>query len=254
VKVKPLDPVSVAAARRILEECDVQHARDIHIEAIAARCGAMILPGKQATARGSITRAGRYAVIRIPENSMGKPWGRFTGAHETGHNCLHPLVDHFEQCHGEKDDERRSGTAWRIEREANHFATELLIPEALGAPMCTAARPTVEDVDQLARTFNTSFEMSAIRMVQLSKAPCAVVLSVNGKIKWAPESVSFPGQIFQKRMLRATSVAERAWKTKRGHDVPREVPGEAWGGDAPFVEHAMRVGPGRVLSWIVPAA
>jgi Zn-dependent peptidase ImmA (M78 family) len=253
VKVKPLDPVSVAAARRVLSECDVQHARDIHIEAIAARYGAMILPGKQATARGSIMRAGQHAVIRIPETAMGRSWGRFTGAHETGHHCMHPLADHFEQCHGERDDEKRGGTAWRIEREANHFATELLIPEAFGAPLCMAARPTVDDVEHLARTFNTSFEMSAIRMVQLAKAPCAVVLSVDGQIKWAPESLTFPGKIVQKRMVQPTSIAERARKPKRGDERPREVPGEAWGGDVPFLEQALRVGPGRVLSWIVPA-
>jgi hypothetical protein len=116
------------------------------------------------------------------------------------------------------------------------------------------ARPTVEDIERLARMFNTSFEMSAIRMVQLAKAPCAVALSVDGKIKWAPESATFPGKIVQKRIVHHAAIADRARKTMRGDAGPREVPGAAWGGDAPFVEHAMRVGPGRVLSWIVPAA
>jgi hypothetical protein len=31
------------------------------------------------------------------------------------------------------------------------------------------------------------------------------------------------------------------------------VPGAAWKGRGPFVERAWAAGPGRVLSWIVPA-
>jgi hypothetical protein len=35
---------------------------------------------------------------------------------------------------------------------------------------------------------------------------------------------------------------------------PREVPGETWGGSAPFVEHAIALGPkAGGMSWIVPA-
>ncbi len=231
----------------------MRHARDIHVEAIAARYGALILYGEQTTARASIARASRLSVIRLDKRAAGKPWSRFGGAHEFAHHQLHGLVDHYEQCEGDGE-KKRSGTAWRIEREANHFATELLIPESLAASQCAVARPTVEDVEGLARTFNASFEMSAIRMVQLATAPCAVALSVDGVIKWAPESVSFPGKIVQKRVLHARSGAERARRARRGSELPREVPGAAWGGEAPFVEHAMRVGPGRVLSWIVPAA
>ena len=162
MKVKPLDAIAVAAARRVLADADVRHPRDIRVEAIAARFGALIIPGRHTTARGSIVRAGRRAVIRIDERAVGKPWGNFTCAHEFGHHQMHDLVDHFEQCEGDGG-ERRGGTAWRIEREANHFASEFLIPEALGTPFCAAPRPTVDDIDRLARTFNTSFEMSAIQ-------------------------------------------------------------------------------------------
>ena len=56
MKVKPLDPVAVAAARRVLTECDVRHARDIHIEAIAARYGALVHAITAQTA--AFTRAG----------------------------------------------------------------------------------------------------------------------------------------------------------------------------------------------------
>jgi hypothetical protein len=118
---------------------------------------------------------------------------------------------------------------------------------------CAIARPTVEDIERLALVFTTSFETSVIRMVQLNKAPCAAMLAVGGRIKWAPESVTFPGKIVQRRTLHPASAAARAMARTRGCEPPREVPGGAWRGESPFFEHAIRKGADSVLSWIVPA-
>ena len=123
-----------------------------------------------------------------------------------------------------------------------------------GLPTTEAGPHDPGIVERLARIFNTSFEMSAIRMVQLAAAPCAAVMAVGGRIKWATESLPFPGKIVKGRSLHAESIAARATATRRGDESPREVPGGAWGGCGPFVEHAMRVRPdGAVLSWIIPA-
>lgn len=202
MKVRPLLPVAVTAARRTLASADVQHAREIHVEVIAARHGAMVVYGPLSTARACIVRAGRQAIVCVDERARGKPPARFTIAHELGHHVLHGLVDHFEQCAGEEASPRR-GHAWHVEREANDFATELLIPESLGKPMCGAERPTLDDVERLSRAFRTSPEMSAIRYVQLTDAPCAAVLVANGKVKWAAESAAFPAKIVRGRLLAA---------------------------------------------------
>jgi hypothetical protein len=68
-KVKPLLPGPVAAARRVLAECDVRHPRDIHVEAMAARYGAMVIYGPTHTARGSITRTATRAIILVDEKA-----------------------------------------------------------------------------------------------------------------------------------------------------------------------------------------
>lgn len=57
VKVEPLSPVAVATARRVLADAHVRDARDIHVEAIAARNGGMILEGPSRTSRGDTGRA-----------------------------------------------------------------------------------------------------------------------------------------------------------------------------------------------------
>jgi hypothetical protein len=266
-KVKPLSPRSVAAARRVLSECDVRGPRDIHVEAMAARYGAVIMYGPLATACGSIMRTREHAIIRVDEKLRGTPRGDFTGGHEFAHHLLHEVVDHFAQCAGEgpaplrgspearearEADQRRRA----VEREAEHFTAELLMPEAWAAPMCAAPRPTLDDVHRVARTFRTSLRASAIRYVELAQAPCALVYTVGGKITRSTETLSFPGEIIQRRAVHPRAVAASLQGARPGADgVPREVPGAAWGdpGGPGFVEHAIARGPDfGVMSWIVP--
>jgi hypothetical protein len=253
-KVKPLLPGPVAAARRVLAKCDVRHPRDIHVEAMAAKCGAMVVYGPLSTACGTIVRTERRAVIRVDEKWRDTPRGDFTTAHEFAHFDLHSIVDHFAQCLGEADaparapwkswrDERDAAKVARlIEREANHFSVELLMSQQWCEPLCRAPRPTLDDVDRVVRTFRTSFEASALRYLEVTSAPCALVRSVGGVIKRSTETASFPGRIVQTR-----------------HDgEPRVVPGAAWGFESAhgetFIEHALALGPDLgVLSWLVPA-
>ena len=130
-KVKPLLPGPVAVADRVLGECDARHPRDICIEAMAARYGAMVVYGPIATARGSIVRTAKLAVIWVDEKAKGEPRADFTGAHEFGHHLLHDVVDHFAQCHGEDAAPPKGSAQARdadkrvraVEREANHFST-----------------------------------------------------------------------------------------------------------------------------------
>jgi hypothetical protein len=96
-KVKPLLPGPVAAARRVLDECDVRHPRDIHVEAIAARYGAIVVYAPMDTARGALVRSANRAVIWIDQDAEGEAHARFTGAHEFAHFLLHSAIDHFVQ-------------------------------------------------------------------------------------------------------------------------------------------------------------
>jgi hypothetical protein len=61
----------------------------------------MVVYGPIATARGSIVRTAKLAVIWVDKKAKGEPRADFTGAHEFGHHLIHDIVDHFAQCHGE---------------------------------------------------------------------------------------------------------------------------------------------------------
>ncbi|MFI5300487.1 MAG: ImmA/IrrE family metallo-endopeptidase [Polyangiales bacterium] len=245
MKVRRLLPHAVNVARETLIDADVRGARDIHVEAIAARHGVMVLYGPVTTARAHIVRVGRRAVVRVDASAKGEAHARFTIAHELGHHLLHD-DDHFVQC--TDNSEPRRGRAWHVEREANDFATELLIPHALGAAYCEATRPVIDDVERLARVFKTSLVMSAIRFVELSRAPCAAAMVVEGKVRWATESATFPGKIVKGRAVPASAAASR-------DALPRVVPAEAWGGTEPFLEHRIPLASAaELLCWVTPAS
>jgi hypothetical protein len=199
---------------------------------------------------GALVRGGNAAIIQVDRRARRRAWGRFTIAHELGHLFLHSLIDHYTQCTTAEEPRDDAGRA--IEREASDFGTELLVPEARGAPYCAVERAVVDHVDRLARAFDTSFEMSAIRFVELTMAPCAVVVSEGDRVKWALESLTFPGTIAQWRSLHRHSVAA-SLPARVGADREREVPGAAWKSGPPLVERAWRTHRGRTLSWIVAA-
>jgi len=270
-KIKPLLPGPVALARRVLDECDVRHPRDIRVEVMAARYDAMIVYGPVDTARGAIVRTSKRAVILVDEKAKGEPRAEFTGAHELGHHLMHDVDDHFEQCKGERAEGAEGAAetlpakgshaareakkrARLVEREANHFATELSMPERWAAPLCDALRPGIDDVYRLSRLFRASFHASAIRFVELTRAPCAFVHTRHGRVKRSTETETFPGAILQRSKVHPGTVAARLQERRPGaEEPPQEVPAEAWGGGARgFIEHAMALGPEiGVMSWVV---
>jgi hypothetical protein len=208
-------------------------------------------------------RTEKSAIIWIGERARGKPQARHTAAHELGHLKMHSLVDHFQQCEGEQ----KPHAAYRIEREAHAFAAELVMPEALVAPMCVAERPTLSDVHRLTTKSGASLQSAAIRYVELSKAACAAALFQHQgggvwQVKWGPETEAFPGRVVLRREPHPKSIAAKLAARGRACDPgPRRVPPEAWGevsksgavkpGTPSFIEHSICFG-WTVLTWITP--
>ena len=261
MKARPLLPVAVDAAREVLALADVQRPRDIDVQAIAMRLGMRIQYGPMSTSRGWLVRGGDHAIVYVAEDARGEPRGDHTVAHEAGHFKMHKAADHFAQC----DDESAKGTkkkagrgdrAFWMEIEANHFSTELRMPESLVTPFCAMPSPTLDHMSRLTRFFPTSLSSAGLRFTQLAPAPCAWVFSAGGVVKWASESASFPGTIAKDDALHPSSVAHAVQRKRAGtDDDPREVPGAAWRGKTPFLEHAIGLGPEiGVMSWIVPLA
>lgn len=129
-------------------------------------------------------------------NAANNTKGRFTLAHELGHY----FIDHHRQAmenggmkpHIHRYEPFGKNDEWLIEREADDFAANLLMPTAqfkidfLGKTLSGAL------VKAVANIYHVSFSACAIRYLKLNLSPIMLVLAKNGKVKWQMQSTDFP--------------------------------------------------------------
>jgi Zn-dependent peptidase ImmA (M78 family) len=111
--------------------------------------------------------------------SAESPRARFSFAHELGHYFLdghRRALEHGAPSHGSKADFESNNN---IEREADLFAANLLLPQ--NRFRAAASRSVnAEELRRLAQQFGTSFSATAIRYAKLDIAPVIVM-------RWTPD-------------------------------------------------------------------
>ena len=70
------------------------------------------------------------------------------------------------------------------EREANVFASELLMPRFIAEPMLRMPEPSLRLAKEFAGEFNVSMTAAAIRMLHLNRHEAVLVASKNKVIQW----------------------------------------------------------------------
>lgn len=141
----------------------------------------------------------------------------FTLAHELGHYLLprHGQEDGY--CRGKKLDSRRAGLS-RVEREANAFAAEILMPvERIGDLL--HKEPSYETAAAISERCASSLSASAYRLAELTGHRFAVVWSENGAVKWSKGSPELDAEFRIRRD--ACSRQTLAARCFRQMDVPK---------------------------------
>lgn len=116
---------------------------------------------------------------------------RYTSpSHELGHYHLehhHAYLTHGGKSHASINEFRSKNI---IEREADAFATSLLLPTDFVKQIINASELSVARLESIADDFQTSLVSTAIRSVQLSDFPCALVGIRQSAVAWAFPSES----------------------------------------------------------------
>lgn len=244
-------------ARRMLWECGIDEASKIDPLVLVGRLGIVVIYGPLDGPTAQIFRHGERAVMRVSNSIVQIGRRNFTIAHELGHYLLgHGIPSGTEQ-------ESIERTTYQ-EREADVFAAELLMPEDMVSPHVTMPA-NLATVRSIGDTFRTSIVASAMRYVELTAAPCALVYSKDGRVAWAKHSRSFPGRIPHQIQIGRGTIASDSCIANNNALVVHErvVPASAWlaKGNATvcalFVEHAAMVpepGWGGVLSLLAHAS
>jgi Zn-dependent peptidase ImmA (M78 family) len=149
---------------------------------------------------------------------------RFTACHELAHIVLGLPSEH------------KGMPSWSYaERSPNEilcdvFASELLIPYKLFKPLVEKSETSLATVDVLAERFDASTIATGSRFAALISAPCAFVLSEQGRVRYAARSTALreaDAWIRLRLWLPQGSVSERL-RAGGAADGPEEVPADVW--------------------------
>ena len=193
---------------------------------------------------------------------------KFTAGHELGHYHLDGHLEHM----------FASGAGWvqskgahfqlgadPIEREADFFASELLMPENLVRPL-VRGRLGIAHVRRIADACEVSLSSAAITLARLAGDPLAVLVSKDGILEWPALSPSLLAYPWTKRPFKGEWAPPRSATKRLSRDasaVRRSEEAQAeglmceWFVDAPrdtqVTEEAVGLGSyGRVLTVLRP--
>lgn len=234
------------AAKRVLEDLGINTPEDLQfLEEIAWTRGALIKEFPLTGAEARLTVYRNKAIITISSNIQNTQRKRFSIAHELGHLEIHRSSSSLAICISEDiDNETSEVLRKKTEQEANEFASALLLPEHLFKPLCNEEDPSLACVKRLSNMFDTSLTATALRYIEFSDEPIAVVYSENKYIKWVQQSSELKEMelyINPRRKLDDRTVAASLVKGRK------RVNANAWfdegylDKDAHIVEHSLYI-------------
>ena len=213
----------VAAALR----AELEIAPKADLDQIAVQLGLTIVEVDSQSFEGALLRSSRDLSGRILVRRGIRESGRrrFTIAHEIGHYILHE--DHQIPCSPRVIEGWKEGQP-KPEREADTFASELLLPTNETVQYVNKRWPSIEVVVDVADYFGASLMASGRKFCDVASQACAVVWSSQRQIRWFHGSPAFAHFIEVGKEIDFDSIAYRAYEGKPLPGEMEEVPAEAW--------------------------
>lgn len=176
---------------------------------------------------GALLRSGTSFSGRILVRSGIREAGRkrFTIAHEIGHYVLHR--DQQNSCSPREIEGWKEGQPLP-EREADTFASELLLPTTDVTHHVNKRWPSMQVVSDVADHFGASMMAAGRKFCDVAPQSCALVWSSQRVIRWFHPSPSFVNFIEPGAPLGFDSLALSAHECRDLTDKMEEVPAEAW--------------------------
>jgi hypothetical protein len=210
----------------LLEHLGITDAEDIDMEAIAQACGATIIYQPLSGCSARLVGLGSRAIITVDSrNSRARQ--RFSAAHELGH-WMHDRGKVAFACN-EGQFVHEWGEA-NIERRANRFAANLLLPRAIFKRRIRNEAVNFDLVKILSHQFMTSLTATAIRLIEFTAFPAILACYEGGQRSWVVRSPSTPAELALKARMPHWSAASehRIGLPAKPDAQPDGFPAELW--------------------------
>ena len=173
-------------AQELLCEIGYDEVTHVPMKFLVSGLGATLIEEELQNSDGKIVRGKKKTLIKVNSMIPFESKKRFTIAHELGHFLLHEkLEDHSENSKtlnwfkNTENQLKRGIQEW----EANDFASELLMPEALFRKEAEGIPFTPDLVKTLSERFKTSITSALIRCVKLDIHPLLIVYISDGMVR-----------------------------------------------------------------------
>lgn len=176
---------------------------------------------------GALLRSSRSASGRILLRRGMREVGRrrFTIAHEIGHYVLHGAPQ--QPCAPRVIEGWKEGQPVP-EREADTFASELLLPFVEVTQYVNRRWPSMQVISDTSEHFGSSMMAASRRFCDVATQACAVVWSSQRQIRWFHPSPSFAHFIPVGSHVGFDSLAYRVYEGQSAPTEMEDVPAEAW--------------------------
>ena len=212
-------------AKELLSKYYISDPSELDIRGIANAENLLICEEELSSHDGRIFHDGETGIITINKNIKEEGRKNFTLAHEIGHFFLECEKKYF--C--KKEDFLTFSNNKSNEKEANIFASELLMPEEWIKEYVDWKDEGYETLNKASDKFNTTLSSMAIRYAECGKFPIAVILSCEGKVKWSKANEYFPFRYVPAgQILNTFSNAFDFFKGKEILTKPEEILADAW--------------------------
>lgn len=199
---------------------------DMSMEDIAWSCGLIVKSKPMDGAQGRIIMNREAGIITLNNSIMYQPKINFIIAHEIGHWQLHRDLSLF-------SDNEKTLSEWYAngahEKEANIFASELLMPSNLFIKKVKGKKMSLPFIEEVANYFSASKVATFLRYKELGDFPLMIIFVENGIIKWKSCSNDFPYKwLTLGNRLPAYTVAGDLYYNKVQEKKPEKVDAIEW--------------------------
>ena len=155
---------------------------NLDFDDVAMALGILVVPDSLTGAAARLVRNKTEGRIRLNSRIRGVGARRFAIAHELGHWFLHEDQSQLFLCTAANMRDYKKSP---MEAEANHFASEFLIPAVLFRPMIQRIDPSLHRISEWAEQFKASLTAMAIRFVRETQFDCILVSIRDGRVEWS---------------------------------------------------------------------
>jgi Zn-dependent peptidase ImmA (M78 family) len=217
---------SASPAERMLVYLGITEPKEIDLDTIAWTRGAVVNYRPIDRCEATIVGSRHRAVITVNSRSMPER-RRFSLAHELGHWHHHRgrvlFCGKNDVCNFEND-------ALNPERQADDFASDLILPPFMVAPrLRKMKRPTLAGARELAEEFRASLTATLVKMTVLNRFPLVIVCHNKTRRRWFERSKMIQPWWFPSKTIdRQTFAADMLFNGAAEENFPRKMPADAW--------------------------